>query len=307
MDIIAISGRILNMKTAHQIALLTDFGLEDHYVGVMKGVINNISPDIKLVDVTHQIPPGDLQRAAVTLWQTKPYFQPGTIFLCVIDPGVGSERRAVIVRSGSHIYIGPDNGIFSYILEPGYLIFELTNQKYFLSDLSETFHGRDIFAPVAAHAASGVSLPKFGPEASDLVILPDPLLEYNPPDKIRGQILHADRFGNLLTSLGCFHDQENDRIILRPWLPIMNKHTVEISLIPNQLNVELPDGNLLPLVSNFDQIPKGACGSLVGSSRLLEIVANQDSASRILNLIGDEIIQIKSPQLQGATGWKNLL
>jgi S-adenosylmethionine hydrolase len=292
MFIIAISGRILNMKTGHQIALLTDFGLEDHYVGVMKAVICNISPGIKLIDVTHAIPPGDLQHAAVTLWQTKPYFQSGTIFLCVIDPGVGSERRAVIVKSGQQIFVGPDNGIFSYILEPGYIIYELTNEEYFLPNPSNTFHGRDIFAPVAAHAASGISLSKFGPPASDLIQLPEPLLEYHHPENIRGQILHADRFGNLLTSLGCFYNQDSDRKILIPWLPVGNKDAEEIPINSKLINIELPDGNLLPLVDNFAQIPRGDCGVLVGSSRLLEIVANQDNASRILNLKWGEIIRL---------------
>jgi S-adenosylmethionine hydrolase len=255
--------------------------------------------------VSHRIPPGDLQHAAVTLWQTKPYFQPGTIFLCVIDPGVGSERRAVIVKSGNHIYVGPDNGIFSYILEPDYVGFELTNQVYFLSDLSKTFHGRDIFAPVAAHAANGIPISKFGPPAADLILLPDPVLEYHHPGKIRGQILHADRFGNLLTSLGCFYNQGSDHIILKPWIPVNNKDAREISLDPNRLNIELPDGNHLSLVDNFTQIPKGAFAALVGSSRLIEIVANQDDASKILSLKGGEIIQIKTPGTQGVNAWKN--
>ena len=160
--------------------------------------------------MAHQLPLGDIQRAAVTLWQSKPYFPTGTIFLCIIDPGVGSKRSAVIVKSGNHIYIGPDNGIFSFILESEYQAYELTDPKYFLSDPSKTFHGRDIFAPVSAHAASGVPITKFGPEISDLMLIPDPLLEYQSPDTIRGQVLHADRFGNLLTSLGCFKYKDDE-------------------------------------------------------------------------------------------------
>jgi S-adenosylmethionine hydrolase len=295
------------MEYDQSIAILTDFGLEDHFVGVLKGVITSIAPGTQIIDVAHQLPPGDIQRAAVTLWQSKPYFPPGTIFLCVVDPGVGSERSAVIVRSDNHIYIGPDNGIFSFILESEYQAYQLTDPKYFLSDPSNTFHGRDIFAPIAAHAASGVPITKFGPELSDLILVPDPLLEYQSPDTIRGQVLHADRFGNLLTSLGCFKYQDDDCLTLTPWLPVRNKRSWEITLNPKDQKVELPDGNFLPWVDNFVQVPQGACGTLVGSSRLLEIVANQDSASRMLNLVGGEIIQIRMPESLGATKWKNSL
>ena len=295
------------METDSPIAILTDFGLEDHYVGVLKGVINNIAPAAQIIDVTHQIPPGDIQRAAVTLWQTKPYFPAGTIFLCVVDPGVGSDRSAVIVKSGHHIFIGPDNGIFSLVLESGYQVYELINPKYLLSGPSRTFHGRDIFAPAAAHAACGVLPSKFGPKSSDLFLLPDPLLELHPPETIRGQVLHADRFGNLLTSLGCFQYQDSERIVLNPWIPLRDKRLLEIILNPKKLRIELPDGNSLSLVENFIQVPQGSCNALVGSSQLLEIVANQDNASRMLNLFGGEMIQIKMPKMQGVIAWKNSL
>lgn len=295
------------MKADHLIAVLTDFGLEDHYVGVLKGVINKIAPALQIIDVNHLIPPGDVQRAAITLWQSKPYFPPGTIFLCVVDPGVGSERSAVIVISGENTYIGPDNGIFSFVLEPGYQVYELTNPDYILPDPSNTFHGRDIFAPAAAHSARGVPPSRFGPETQEIILLQDPLLEYYPPDTIRGQILHADRFGNLLTSLGCIHSIDGDRIIFDPWIPLGSSHILEFEINPWKLMVELPDGSQLSVVNNFSQVPHGLCRAVVGSNRLLEIVANQESASNILSLKGGEIVQLKMPEIKGAVAWKNSL
>ena len=281
------------MEPSRTIAILTDFGLTDHYVGVLKGVISSISPHANIIDVTHEIPPGDIQRAAVTLWQARPYFPPGTIFLCVVDPGVGTARRAVIIESGHNCYIGPDNGIFSFVLEPDYRVHEITNSEYFLPNPSSTFHGRDIFAPAAAHISLGIEPSNLGQAVKKLIQNLDPLLEYLPPDMIRGQILQADRFGNLLTSIGSFYHQEDDTLLFDPWLSVHGKNAQQTKMRSNFINIEVSEGKILPLVENFSQLTQGSCGALIGSSRLIEIVANNESASRLLGLVRGEVIHLR--------------
>jgi len=280
------------MKISHPIAMLTDFGLTDHFVGVLKGVIKSISPDAHTIDVTHEIPPGNIQRAAVTIWQSKPYFPTGTIFLCVVDPGVGTARRAIIVESGQNIYIGPDNGIFSFVLEADYRVHDITNTEFFLPNPSNTFHGRDIFAPVAAHVSLGIEPSLLGPAVNNIVRIPDPLLVYHTPDTIRGQILHVDRFGNLLTSLGCFYQYDVDSLLFDPWLTTLAKHLMKNIIRSKDIKIELPGGNKLSVVDNFSQVPPGSCGAIIGSGRLIEIVAHNESASRLLGLVGGEEIHL---------------
>jgi len=280
------------MKPSHPIAILTDFGLSDHFVGVLKGVILSISPDAIPLDVTHEIPPGDIQRAAVTLWQSKPYFPAGTIFLCVVDPGVGSARSAIIVESGQNYYIGPDNGIFSYILEAGYRVHEITNTDFFLPNPSKTFHGRDIFAPVAAHVSLGIEPSNLGQVLHNIIRNPDPLMEYYTQNIIRGQILHADRFGNLLTSLGCFYHHDSDSLLFDPWLSTSDNHSMKKIMRSKDINIEIPGGKTLSMVENFSHVAEGSCGALIGSSRLIEIVAHNESASQLLGLVGGEVIHL---------------
>jgi len=280
------------MKISHPIAMLTDFGLTDQYVGVLKGVIKSISPDAHTIDVTHEIPPGNIQRAAVTIWQSKPYFPTGTIFLCVVDPGVGTARRAIIVESGQNIYIGPDNGIFSFVLEADYRVHDITNTEFFLPNPSNTFHGRDIFAPVAAHVSLGIEPSLLGPAVNNIVRIPDPLLVYHTPDTIRGQILHGDRFGNLITSLGCFYQNDVDSLLFDPWLTTFDQHLMKNITMSKDIKIELPGGNILSVVENFSQVPPGSCRAIIGSSSLIEIVAHDESASRLLGLVGGEEIHL---------------
>ena len=274
------------------IAILTDFGSVDHYVAVMKGVIRKISPAVQTIDISHEIPPGDIQHAAIMLWQASSYFPPGTIFLCVVDPGVGTERRPIILESGDYIYVGPDNGLFSFVLEPNYYVYDLSNPAYHLPESSVTFHGRDIFAPVAAYAANGVSLPMFGDPIIDMNLLPRPLLEYHRPNMIRGQILHKDRFGNLITSIGCFHTQADGEIYFNPWFSHDQISSTILAPSKNHLSVELPDGTSLMIVDNFQQIPDGMCAVIIGSSGLLEIVANKQDAASMLDLADGVIINL---------------
>jgi S-adenosyl-L-methionine hydrolase (adenosine-forming) len=192
------------------IALLTDFGLEDGYPGIMKGVIAGIAPQARLVDITHLIPAQDIATGAWVLYTAWRYFPPGTIFLCVVDPGVGTSRRPVSLYAGDRFFVGPDNGIFSYVLssvsESGGPIqaVELNRDQFYLSPLSATFAGRDLFAPCAAHLASGIALEDLGtainPEGlSKSAAPPPPLLSGG---RLFGAVAHCDHFGNVITNFG---------------------------------------------------------------------------------------------------------
>jgi S-adenosylmethionine hydrolase len=184
------------------ITLTTDFGLNDGYVGTLKGVILGIAPDVQLVDLSHEIAPQDIRAAAFVLSRAAPFFPDGTVHLAVIDPDVGSHRRPLAVTTQRASYVGPDNGLFtSALAETGAQAWELDRPAFWLSDVSRTFHGRDIFAPVAAHLASGVPIQRLGSP------IPDPVrLEMASPARhgdgyITGQVIYVDRFGNLITDI----------------------------------------------------------------------------------------------------------
>ncbi|HYY26846.1 MAG TPA: SAM-dependent chlorinase/fluorinase [Chthoniobacterales bacterium] len=185
------------------ITLLTDFGTEDYFVGAMKGVILSRSPGSVLIDLTHSIPPHDIRAAAFTLNAAYSWFPAGSIHLAVVDPGVGSERRPVLLEAGTHLFVGPDNGIFTLVLDrwPAAQIRHLMNSAYFLPDPSTTFHGRDIFAPVAAALAEGVSPTEFGPTIEDPVRLESMQVEPASDGSFSGRIIHVDHFGNCVTNL----------------------------------------------------------------------------------------------------------
>lgn len=190
------------------LALLTDFGLADGYVGVMKGVALGIHLNLQIVDVTHDVPPQDIRTGAWILATAWRFFPPGTVFLAVVDPGVGTSRHPVAIEAGERFFVGPDNGIFSFVLAeaPATRSFALDNPTYHRPDPagpSATFHGRDVFAPCAAHLAAGVPLEALGspvPPAT-LAALPLPRLAWDG-DLLRAHVLHVDRFGNLITDVG---------------------------------------------------------------------------------------------------------
>jgi S-adenosyl-L-methionine hydrolase (adenosine-forming) len=186
------------------LAFLTDFGSTDSYVSVMKGVALTITSDIHLVDITHDVPP---QRIATGAWHLATcyrYFPPGTIYVCVVDPGVGSARHPVALHAGNWFFVGPDNGLFSYILaeQPIHEAVILTNPTYHLPRVSTTFHGRDVFSPVAAHIARGVPLSEFGPpiETTTLHHL-NTTAPVRQRAEIAAHIIHIDHFGNLITTI----------------------------------------------------------------------------------------------------------
>lgn len=185
------------------ITLLTDFGNADYFVAAVKGVILTINPLATLVDITHEIPPQDIEAGAFTLLSCYRDFPAGTIHVGVVDPGVGSTRRPIVVNAGSHYFVGPDNGLFSYVLdrEPSHQVFHVTASEYFRETPSTTFHGRDIFAPVAAALSKGLKPAKLGPQVDDEVRLA-PLAAVKRRDgKVEGRIIHIDRFGNCITNL----------------------------------------------------------------------------------------------------------
>jgi S-adenosylmethionine hydrolase len=182
------------------ITALTDFGLKDSYVGVMKGVILSINPRAQIVDVTHEVEPQDIVEASFVIDESYRYFSKGAIHLCVVDPTVGSTRRALLLRSHGHFFVGPDNGLFSMLLDDDTEIREITNQRFMLPDVSTTFHGRDVFAPASAYLSMGARFPDFGPPVSDPVKLQGLTPEIEGGE-LKGRIVRFDRFGNAISNI----------------------------------------------------------------------------------------------------------
>ena len=186
------------------IALLTDFGLRDNYVGVMKGVMAGIVPQASFIDLTHEIPPQDVLAGAWAIGTGYRYFPRGSVFVCVVDPGVGSTRAPIAFQAGDWYFVGPDNGLFHFVLaeQSVHTLVKLTNQAYHLPIVSATFQGRDIFAPVAAHIAAGRPLSELGEMLSAGTLRQ---LELQPPlvkkDRIESEIIYIDQFGNLISSI----------------------------------------------------------------------------------------------------------
>lgn len=183
------------------VALTTDFGLVDPWVGIMKGVIATRAPEARVLDVTHGIPPQNVLAGALVLRYALPWFPPGTIHLAVVDPGVGSERRPICVETSREVLVGPDNGLLSLAAAAGPArVYHLKEGRFFPSPRSATFHGRDVFAPVAAALATGTRPSELGPEITDahLLQVPEPRREAGT---IRGQVIYIDHFGNLITNV----------------------------------------------------------------------------------------------------------
>jgi S-adenosylmethionine hydrolase len=253
------------------ITLLTDFGGQDSYVGVMKGVIASICPAARLIDLTHEIPPQNIAEARFNLLNAYPYFPQGTVHLVVVDPGVGTERRTIALQTPRGYLVGPDNGVLSGILETESEIaaVHLTNQEYWRSPHpSNTFHGRDIFAPVAAHLASGVALAQLGdeidPTALVLFPIPEPKIT---ADQVTGHVQHVDHFGNLVTTIPASVTQQ------QAWIIRIGATTV-------------------PIGQAYGEAEPGAAIALVGSHDYLEIAINGGSARADLNLTVGDAIQL---------------
>jgi S-adenosylmethionine hydrolase len=241
------------------ITLLTDFGTTDHYVAAMKGVILGICPEVRLIDITHEIEPYAIAEAAFTLSQAWKCFPPGSIHLVVVDPGVGSSRRPILVESEGHLFVGPDNGVFEMAnsLVRSIQVRAIENDRYFHHPVSQTFHGRDIFAPVAAHLASGIPPAEFGPEITDWVRL----------FRSAGIVLKIDRFGNIITDI--------------PAQAIENKTTIHI---------EAGSAVITEVAPSYSDAPPNTLFAIAGSSGFVEISINQGNAARqILVKSGDRV------------------
>lgn len=191
------------------ITLLTDFGAQDYFVGAMKGVILSLNPGATIVDITHEIPPQDIQAAAFNLLACYRDFPAGTIHVAVVDPGVGSDRRAILVECANQFFVGPDNGLFGWITERegDFSAWQVTNDKFFRRTVSSTFHGRDVFAPVAAVLSTGTPPKEFGLPLKNITTLPS-LSPRTTADGIQGSIIHIDRFGNCITNFTAEHIHE---------------------------------------------------------------------------------------------------
>jgi S-adenosylmethionine hydrolase len=186
------------------ITLLTDFGWGDGHIGVMKGVILRLNPDCRIIDLAHQVTSHDVMGAALVLGQTYAFYPPGTIHLVVVDPGVGSARKPIVVKAGDYLFVGPDNGCFTLVLkqEQSVQAYELVDKRFRLPRVSQTFHGRDIFAPAAAHLSLNIAPEEMGPAVaiSDLtgLSIPEPLLD---GEGLLGEVIQVDSFGNLITNI----------------------------------------------------------------------------------------------------------
>jgi S-adenosylmethionine hydrolase len=187
------------------ITLLTDFGTADYFVAAVKGVILGLNAQARMVDITHDIPPQDIESAAYTLLAAYTAFPAGTIHVAVVDPGVGSARRAIVIELGEQFFVGPDNGLFSFVCDSradeSFKAFALTNEKYFRHPVSSTFNGRDVFAPVAAALSLGVKPKELGPAITDLVRLPSLKITAVAGGNLQARIIHIDRFGNCITNI----------------------------------------------------------------------------------------------------------
>jgi len=245
------------------ITLITDFGAQDYYVGAMKGVILAVNPAARLVDLTHQVPPQDVLFGAFVLGHAAREFPPDTVHLAVVDPGVGSDRRALVVRSSDQFWVGPDNGLFSPALSaPDCEIREITHPELTRPRRSATFHGRDVFAPAAAHLSRRFPLAECGPTVSDPVRLEELRPQFQE-DRIVGQVIHVDRFGNLVTNIPAAD--------LAPWR--------------ERLRIHLSTGQVLTrLCRTYVDAEPDELLALIGSADLLEISINGGSAARTLSL-----------------------
>lgn len=259
------------------ITLLTDFGDRDEYVGAMKGVILTVAPDATIVDITHQIGPQDVTRAGLVLSGAAPYFPLGTVHVAVVDPGVGGNRAIIAAQIGSGIYVAPDNGLLTFVMAemPVHSAVRVTNPAYFRQPVSNTFHGRDIFAPVAAHLAYGLPMSRLGPAmaADKIERLDIPRPKITAEGTISGAILYADHFGNLATTV-----RQSDF------------GGIEAA----SLVVEVGGKTLFGLSTAFVDVPPGEPLAHINSRGFLEIAVSGGSAERYFGLAKDAPVTVKS-------------
>ncbi len=244
------------------ITFTTDFGLSDHFVGTMKGVVAAIAPQAHVIDITHDIAPYNVTEAAFVIAEAWPYFPKGTIHVVVVDPGVGSSRRPILAEAGRHFFIAPDNGVLSLVFDASpHKVRMISNPEFMRREISRTFHGRDIFAPAAAHLAKGAKPAAFGKLIHDYVRTWSAKPTLKGKDSWRGAILKVDRFGNLITNFAAL---DFAGITARPFeMRAGTKHIHRLAL-------------------TYAETEVGDLFVIVGSAGYLEIAANQASAASLL-------------------------
>src|SRR2546421_833474 len=266
------------------IPLITDFGEQDYFVGAMKGVILSINPEAKIVDISHWTPPQDVEAAAFNLLNSYKDFPAGTIHVAVVDPGVGSDRRAILIECAGKFFVGPDNGLFSWICEreKDWTAIQLTNRRFFRQPVSNTFHGRDIFAPVAAYLSKGNAPRDCGEPLPDIVRLPPLAPKAIDDHTLEGRIIHIDRFGNCITNFTAA--DLSSRRASTSWKFLIG--AAEVS----------------ELREFFAESKPGEIFCIVGSSGFIEVCARNDSAAQLLagkrgkavRLISAELAEIRA-------------
>ncbi len=263
------------MQPSGLITLLTDFGARDVYAGVMKGVIATINPHARIIDLTHEVAAQDGAEAAWLLRTAYRFFPAGTVHVVVVDPGVGSSRRGIAAEAGEWWFVGPDNGVLSAALElPGARAVELRNQAYWLAEVSRTFHGRDIFAPVAAHLSAGAPFDDLGPPVEDAVVLPAPLPSIDAAT-VTAHVVHVDRFGNAITDV--------DEATFRRWAG------------DRPVFIDAGGRSIEGVRAAYAEAASGEPLALFGSSGHLEVAVRDGSAADALGLRrGDVLIMRKT-------------
>lgn len=251
------------------IALLTDFGARDPFVGVMKGVIARIAPAARVIDLAHEVPARDVRAAAVALWTAYRYFPPRTIFVAVVDPGVGTRRRILAAETSAGTFLAPDNGLLTLVLRaaPPKRAVAVTERRHRLPEVSATFHGRDIFAPVAARLARGLPLSRLGPRVREWV-----RLSFGEPERragrVRGEVISIDRFGNAMTNIPGAWARKGDAVVIR-------------------------GRRVAPVASAYADVPRGRAVAVIGSAGTLEIAVNGGSAERKFKLKTGESVDVE--------------
>ena len=256
------------------ISLLTDFGLKDPFVGIMKGVILNINPNVNIVDITHEVESHNILEGAMILGSAYPYLPKGTIFLTVVDPGVGSERRPILAETDDYCFIAPDNGLLSNVYKDTALkkVLEITSSQFFLNEVSDSFHGRDIFAPIASWLSKGTDLSEFGHEIDDYIRIsvPKPKSEHN---RIKGEIIYIDKFGNLISNI--------NQSLFEKALSASSKRKVRVAIGPHEIH---------KISRSYIEAKKDEASALFNSFGNLEIFALMKSASSLFDMEkGEEI------------------
>jgi S-adenosylmethionine hydrolase len=252
------------LKPSGIITITTDFGERDPYVAMMKGVILTINPGARIVDITHQVPSGSIREGASIIKQTYQYFPSGTVHLAVIDPGVGGKRRPIAVLADNHLFVGPDNGLFWPVIETQEHseVIHLSDKMYWMREISPTFHGRDIFAPVASHLSKGADPFLMGEKIDNPITIAVPLPRKENSDLV-GEIVRADHFGNLVTNMTKEH----------------------LSLFPESKGLEIRVGTLTlnKISTTYSDVSEGEPLALIGSFNLLEIAINRGNAAHDLD------------------------